>query len=227
MNIPSQKLLKEDQKKGIGWYVVNINTLIFCIKDGQLNILLEKREFEPENGKWIIPGKFLNYNLSPEDTVRVKLKEILDVEDAYIEQLYLFGNPNKSLGKRVVTSTYLLLVSEHNLRFNDSANLTWFPVKQLPELAFDSREIIQYALNRIKNKAEYTTIVAGLLPRQFRLTELQKANEIILEKPLNKRNFRTKILSMDVLQPTKKKVAGAFRPAMLYEFKERQVLSME
>lgn len=223
MNIPSQKLLLEDQKKGISWYVVNINTLIFCIKDEQLNVLLEKRNVAPEKGKWVLPGKFLNYNLSPEGTVQIKLKEILGVEESYVEQLNLFGNPNKKLGKRVVTSTYLLLVPKNNLKPNTKTEIKWFPVKQLPELGFDSEEIINYATARLKNKAKNSTIAAKLLPKRFTLTELQKANEIILERALNKRNFRTKILSLNLLKPTKEKVVGTHRPAMLYELRERKL----
>lgn len=223
MDIPSQKLLLADQKKGIGWYVVNINTLIFCIKDEQLNVLLEKRDVAPEKGKWVLPGKFLNYDLSPEETVKVKLKEVLKTDDAYIEQLYLFGNPNKKLGKRVVTSTYLLLVSRSDLKPATKTELKWFPVKQLPELAFDNEEIIQYATARLINKAKYSTIAARLLSKQFTLSELQKVNEIVLEKTLNKRNFRTKILSLNLLKPTKEKVLGAHRPAILYELKERKL----
>lgn len=223
IDIPSQKLLLADQKKGIGWYAVNINTLIFCIKDGQLNVLLEKRNVAPEKGKWVLPGKFLDYNLSPEETVQAKLKEILDTKNSYVEQLNLFGNPNKKLGKRVVTSIYLLLVSKNNLKPNTKTEIKWFPVKRLPELGFDSEEIVNFATIKLKNKAKRSTVAARLLPKQFTLSELQKVNEIILEKSLNKRNFRTKLLSLNLLKPTKKKITGAHRPAILYELKERKI----
>ena|SRR5258708_601411 len=178
-NIPSQKLLLEDQKKGIGWYAVNVASIIFCIKNNQLNVLLEKRKLPPEKNKWIIPGKFLNYDSSPEQTAQAKLQEVLGKRHSYIEQLYLFGDPERELGKRVVTSTYMLLVAETNLKQNYKTSKqsplenNWFPVKDLPELAFDTKEIIKYGIDRLKSKAEYTTIVLGLLPQKFSLTQLQ------------------------------------------------------
>lgn len=227
MDIPSQELLKEDQKKGIGWYVLNVATLVFCIKENQLNVLLEKRNIDPEKDKWVVPGKFLNYGFSPEEIAQSKLREVLGEEGNYIEQLYLFGDPDKKLGKRLLTATYLLLVRDSNLKEEDN-DLSWFPISQLPALAFDNAEIIKYGIDRLKNKASYSNIVFGLLPKKFRLSQLQNAYEVVLGKQLNKRNFRTKILSLGILKETgKKEIEGAHRPAMLYEFKNKEIVIIE
>lgn len=226
MNIPSHKLLLKDKRKGIGWYVVNIATLIFCIKDNQLNVLLEKRVISPEKNKWILPAKFLNYNFSPEQIAEKKLNEVIGKTDAYLEQLYLFGDPNKKLGKRVVTSAYMLLIPNgtFNKKPSKSQEISWFPVSNLPALAFDSKRIIEYGVKRLKNKTSHTNIIFGLLPERFRLSELQRATEIVLDTELNKRNFRTKILSSGILKPTgQKELKGAHRPAMLYQFKSREL----
>lgn len=229
-NIPSREQILDDARNDIGWYVLSVTTLILCIKDDQLNILLEKRGITPEEGMWLIPGKFLNYNRTLEETAREKLAEVLNInnpEEAYLEQLNSYSDPNKTLGKRVVTNTHLLLVPSHNLKIgkqNGIKDLQWFPVKRLPDMAFDHKSIIKNALEQLKNKIEYSDIVFSLLPNKFRLSTLQRAYEIILGKKLNKRNFRTKILSLNLLKETgQKEIEGAHRPAMLYQFKNRKV----
>ncbi|MBU1031401.1 NUDIX domain-containing protein [Patescibacteria group bacterium] len=220
-DIPSQEQILKDRQKGIGWYVLNVATLIFTIQEDRLKILLEKRTASPEERKWVILGKFLDYGKTLEETAQSKLQEIFGSTRAYLEQLYLYGDPDKKIGKKVLTIIYLLLVPNGKIK---ESNLQWFPVQKLPVMAFDNKEIIKYGCQRLQNKATNTTIVAGFLPKKFRLSELQKAYEIVLEKSLNKRNFRTKILSLGILKKTgEMEKKGAHRPAMLYQFKKEGI----
>lgn len=230
LNVPGRQQLLRDARNNIGWYALSVVTLIFCIKSEQLNILLEKRNVTPEKGKWLIPGKFLSYHHTLAETARKKLGEVLNInnpQETYLEQLNSYNDPSNIFGKRVVTTTYLLLVPSHNLKMNkqkENQNLQWFPVNKLPVLAFDHASIIQKALEKLKDKIEYSNIVFSLLPNKFRLSTLQKTYEVILNKKLNKRNFRTKILSLELLCETgEKEIKGAHRPAKLYQFKTRQL----
>ena len=99
----------------------------------------------------------------------------------------------------------------------------WFPVEALPDLAFDNKQVVDYALTRLRNKLEYTNVAYSLLPKSFTLSELQAVYESIVGRPLDKRNFRRRMLSLSIIRPTVRTVArGAHRPAELFEFTSRQ-----
>jgi 8-oxo-dGTP diphosphatase len=110
----------------------------------------------------------------------------------------------------------------------DAAEARWFAVAELPRLAFDHSQIVQVALDRLRGKLEYSNIVYALLPAQFRLSELQKVYETILDTKLDKRNFRKKILSLDLVEATPQvDRSGAHRPAQLFRFKQNEVLFLK
>ncbi|OQA02918.1 MAG: hypothetical protein BWY68_00884 [bacterium ADurb.Bin400] len=110
----------------------------------------------------------------------------------------------------------------------DVTEAKWFPVNDLPELAFDHRQVIDYAIKRLRWKLEYTSVAYSLLEEEFTLTDLQRIYEIILNRPFDKRNFRKKILSLNLVEPTGKKVVrGVHRPAQTYRFKKRQLSLVE
>lgn len=229
-DIPSREQLLKDKKNDIGWYVLSVITLIFSIKDNKLSILLEKRQIQPEKDKWMLPGKFLNYGRDFETTAKQKLKEIFSANSkkVYLEQLFTYVDPSKSLGKRVITTACLLLVPNSSfkkeLEQSTSKNFQWFSIGDLPLLAFDHKSIINIALERLQKKISFSNVVAALLDGKFRLSTLQKVYEIILNKRLNKRNFRQKIKELDLLRATgEKEIEGAHRPAMLYQFKSREI----
>jgi 8-oxo-dGTP diphosphatase len=201
---------------------VTVDVLMMSLRQRDLQILLIKRRSWPYEGMWAIPGGFVNIDESLESAAKRELQEETGVQDVYLEQLYTFGEPERDPRTRVITVVYFALLDTERLQVkaaSDAADVGWFSVYDLPSLAFDHDEIIEYALNRLRGKLDYTTIAFNLLPEQFTLRELQQVYEIILHKKLDKRNFRKKILATGILEDTgAKKMEGTHRPARLYRF---------
>ncbi len=201
---------------------VTVDVLMMSLRQRDLQILLIKRAAWPYEGMWAIPGGFVNRDESLEFAAKRELQEETGVQDVYLEQLYTFGDPGRDPRTRVITVVYFALLDAERVQVraaSDAADVSWFSVYELPPLAFDHAEIVEYALNRLRGKLDYTTIAFNLLPDQFTLRELQRVYEIILHKRLDKRNFRKKILSTGILEDTgDKKMEGTHRPARLYRF---------
>ncbi len=206
---------------------VTVDLGIFTVDSDALKVMLVKRAEEPFAGCWSLPGGFLKQGESLEEAAMRVLKDKASVGDVYLEQLYTFGSPDRDPRARVITVTYFALIPWKRLSQPDSqkiTDLTWASVHHLPRLAFDHKAILQYAVRRLRAKAGYSNIVYGLLPEQFRLSELQSMYEAILNEKLDKRNFRKRMLASGLLQETgKREVAGAHRPAMLYTFKRKEI----
>jgi 8-oxo-dGTP diphosphatase len=153
-----------------------------------------------------------------------ELQEETNVTDVYLEQLFTFGDPGRDPRGRVISVSYFALISAEHRELaasSDTTDVAWYSVYKLPKLAFDHASIIEYALRRLRYKLDYTSVGFQLLPKKFTLTELQRIYEIILNKKLDKRNFRKKILSLGILEPLEEtKMEGPHRPAKLYSFVE-------
>lgn len=203
---------------------VAVDTIIFTVDGKDLKVLLIKRKIEPFKGMWAIPGGFVRMGETLEQAARRELFEETNVSNIYLEQLYTFGDPGRDPRAWVVTIAYFALISSERLEIKadtDAEDVDWFSMYSLPPLAFDHEKILKYALERLRNKLSYTTIGFQLLPKKFTLTEIQKVYEIILNKPIDKRNFRKKILSENMLTELEEtKMDGVHRPARLYQFKE-------
>lgn len=210
---------------------VTVDVVIFSLADDALQVLLIKRESPPFAHMWAIPGSFIKMNESLEEAAVRALADETGVEDVYTEQLYTFGKPDRDPRTRVITIAYFALVPHdaiHHKAGRDASETSWFTVSKLPSLAFDHAEIVEYAYQRLRYKLEYTSVGFQLLPDVFTLTELQKAYEIILDEPLDKRNFRRKILAAEILEETgEKKKDGEGRPAMLYRYREDAVAEVK
>lgn len=210
---------------------VTVDVVIFSLADDALQVLLIKRESPPFAQMWAIPGSFIKMNESLEEAAVRALADETGVEDVYTEQLYTFGKPDRDPRTRVITIAYFALVPHdaiHHKAGRDASETSWFTVSKLPPLAFDHAEIVEYAYQRLRYKLEYTSVGFQLLPDVFTLTELQKAYEIILDEPLDKRNFRRKILAAEILEETgEKKKDGEGRPAMLYRYREDAVAEVK
>jgi 8-oxo-dGTP diphosphatase len=200
---------------------VAVDIVIFTIRAGELRVLLVKRGIPPFAGQFAIPGGFVLKEESLDQAALRELREETGVGDVYLEQLYSFGDPGRDPRGRVISVAYYALISADRSRVvagTDAADATWCAVRELPTLAFDHRKILDYALERLRNKLEYTTVGFQLLPSKFSLTELQEVYEAILDKKLDKRNFRRKLALLKVLRPTREYRRGERRPARLYEF---------
>lgn len=204
---------------------VTVDLVIFTIAGGDLKVLLIRRAQEPFKSKWALPGGFVEMDEALEKAAARELQEEVGVSDVYLEQLFTFGEPKRDPRGRTISVAYFALVdaTRQTIRAaDDAADAQWHSVFKPPRLAFDHRQILDYAVWRLRNKIEWTTVGYELLPKKFTLSELQRVYEIILQKPVDKRNFRKRILAqgqIHELQETRND--GAHRPARLYAFKAK------
>jgi 8-oxo-dGTP diphosphatase len=204
---------------------VTVDVIVFTVKNNDLKVILVKRKYEPFKKMWVIPGGFVRVEESLENAAKRELLEETNVKDVFMEQLYTFGEPKRDPRGRVITVAYFALVGSKKATLkasSDAAEAKWHSVYSLPELGFDHKKIMDYALQRLRYKLEYTTAAFQFLPEMFTLTELQAVYEIVFNKQLDKRNFRKKILSLGLIEYTgKMKRDVAHRPAKLYSFSKK------
>lgn len=201
---------------------ITVDCVVFGLDEGDLKLLLIERNLEPFKGKWALPGGFVHLSETLENAARRELEEEAGLQDVFLEQLYTFSDLNRDPRERVVTVAYYALVNinDHDVRAaTDAADAAWFDVTDLPCLAFDHEEIVDTAITRLKGKVRYQPIGFELLPKKFTLSQIQHLYEVILENKIDKRNFRKKILKMDVLIELDEIQKGvAHRAARLYRF---------
>ncbi len=202
---------------------LTVDIVVFTIQENQLHVLLIQRAEEPFIGMWALPGGFVRMKESLEEAAYRELEEETGVKEAYLEQLYTYGDPERDPRGRVVTVAYFALIpADASVNFTKGSDVTatrWFPIDEIPPLGFDHTEIIAYALRRLRYKLEYTAVGFELLPEEFTLSELQATYEIILGEEIDKRNFRRRILQADVIEATANMRTGEGRPARLYRYR--------
>jgi 8-oxo-dGTP diphosphatase len=209
---------------------VTVDVIIFTLREGDLQVLLIKRRNPPFEGMWAIPGGFVDIGESLEEAALRELEEETGVRDVYLEQLYTFGDVGRDPRGRVITVAYFALVPASSIdphAGSDAAEARWWSAYDLPSLAFDHKDILAYALQRLRYKLEYSAVGFELLPETFTLSELQAAYEIVLGEKLDKRNFRRKILSAEVIEETGMVRGGEGRPAKLYHFRDDAVAEVK
>lgn len=198
--------------------------VVLTVLNSALEVLLTLRPEPPFEGQWSLPGGFVGPNESADNAAARELHTKAGVENVYLEQLYTFSDPKRDPRSRVVSVAYYALVSPDRLTDQKGLRETrWFPMQDAPpvDLAFDHAEILKTTIERIRGKLEYAPIGFQLLPPQFTLTELQRVHEAILGRPIDKRNFRSKILKSGLIQELNEFRTGAHRPARLYAFTQR------
>jgi 8-oxo-dGTP diphosphatase len=210
---------------------VTVDVVILTVRERKLEALLINRRNWPYEGMWALPGTFIEPDESLEEAARRRLERETGVRDVYLEQLYTFGDPSRDPRMRVITVVYYALIRPDQLRVRGSeeaGHAQLFSAYDHPPLAFDHAEILDYTLQRLRGKLEYTTIGFQLLADEFTLSELQEVYEAILNRPLDKRNFRKKLLLMRIVEPTPHtKMVGQHRPAVLYRFDPRAKSSVD
>jgi len=201
--------------------LVAVDCVIFGFDKGLLKLLLLKRNFEPGLGKWSLAGGFLQRKESLVEAADRVLCKLTGLKDVFLEQLYAYGNPARDPGERVVSVTYfaLLKVEDYYKDLVIENGAHWQAIENIPELLFDHGEMVEKALCRLRLVAKSQPIGFELLPAKFTLPQLQSLYEAIYQKELDKRNFRKKILSMDLLDKLDEKdKSSSKKGAFLYRF---------
>lgn len=210
---------------------LTVDVVTFSLRDERLQVLLIQRLDAPYAGMWALPGGFVQMDESLEVAAERELYEETGVENIYLEQLYTYGDPQRDPRGRVVTIAYFALVpSDKPVRSeggSDAGKACWFAVDELPDLAFDHGDIVQYALQRLRYKLEYSAVGFELLPEAFSLSEIQQTYEMILGEKLDKRNFRRRILEAGIIEATEEMRTGEGRPARLYRYRPDAVAEVK
>ena len=211
--------------------VIATDVVIFTVHEEQLKVLLIKMKKKPFGGMWAIPGGLVRGKESVDEAAQQHLIEKTGVHDVFLEQLYTFGRVDRDPFGRVVSVAYIALIPNAGITLKTTADyddVAWFPIKKLPRLAYDHHEILEMAVQRLKAKLGYSTISYSLLPKEFTLRQLQHIYEVILGHQLDKRNFRKKSVSLNLLKKTgKKRTRDISRPAELYVFAKRSPLFID
>jgi 8-oxo-dGTP diphosphatase len=190
---------------------VTTDCIIFGFDAGEIKVLLVERGIEPFQGRWALPGGFLQMDENADECAQRELFEETGLENVFIEQLYTFSDVDRDPRGRVITVSYFALVKLANYKVqagDDAKNAKWFPISKVPSLAFDHDRILRVALNRLRGKIRYQPIGFELLPEKFTMPELQTLYETILEMQLDRRNFRRKILDTGLLIDHRESVKG-------------------
>jgi 8-oxo-dGTP diphosphatase len=205
---------------------VTADCVVFGLDQDDLKVLLIQRDFDPFEGYWALPGGFAVVGESIEDTARRELEEETGLKGLFLEQLYTFGEPERDPREHVITIAYFALtnLSAHEVQAaTDARNAAWFELDDVPQLAFDHNLILKTAYERLQGKIRYQPIGFELLPHKFTLRQLQQMYQKILDRRLDKRNFRKKILKMDILEELDEiETDVAHRAARLYKFEKEK-----
>jgi len=196
---------------------VAVDAVIFGYETKNLSVLLIKRGIEPFKNSWALPGGLVLEEESLEEAVKRELREETGIKINYLEQLYTFGNPNRDPRNRVVSVSYFGLVKPNHFKIKgdtDAIEAKWFHIDELPPLAFDHKKIVSTAKERLKSKLIYQPIGFDLLNKEFPFSDLEHLYTSILEKGIDRRNFRKKIMSFGIVEETDKMYQkGSGRPA--------------
>ncbi len=203
-----------------------VSTVIFALRphpeSGLMTLWLPlvRRIREPYEGQWALPGGPLEATKTSPAGARTPSQRTTGLTRNYLEQLYAFGSLDRSPDDRVVSIVYWALVQPDEVaRAVDGENVEWFVADELPPLAFDHTEIVDYALARLRAKITYTPIAHGFLPREFTLAELRAVHEAVLRTHLDPANFRRQALASKTLVPTGTCLQGtSHRPPALFRF---------
>jgi len=198
-----------------------VDCIIFGIHDGQLSVLLTKRRFEPEKGKWSLMGGFVGKNESLDEAAHRVLTELTGLDNIYMDQVGAFGAVDRDPGERVVSVAYYALVNIADIDRSviERHDSHWMPINDVPPLGFDHPEMIAKARVRIRRKFATEPLAFNLLPQLFTLTQMQILYETVLGETIDKRNFRKRIGEIKSIVPTDQiDKAGSRRGARLYKF---------
>ena len=210
---------------------LTVDIVVFTLRANSLQVLLIQRAGEPYRGKWALPGGFVHIEEDLETAARRELEEETGLFDAYLEQFHTFGAPQRDPRGRVVTIAYYALIPAKapiwSAGGSDAAQARWFPICDLPKLAFDHDKIIEYGLKRLRHTLANTAVAFELHPVEFPLSEIQRTYEIILGEKLDDRKFLQRILSVGVIEEVTAIPTGKGRSARRYRFRQDAVMEIK
>lgn len=201
---------------------VAVDAVVFGYSKNKLQILLIQQKYGIEKNQWALPGGFVKDEETLDQAVLRELKEETGIQANYFEQLYTFGDVQRDKRFRVVSVAYLALINSKNYTLKadtDAKDVKWFDLHELPKLAFDHDKILEKGLTRLKSKISYQPIGFELLKNEFPFSDIENLYQTILDRKVDRRNFRKKLLSFGFLEETQKfykPTSG--RPAKLFKF---------
>lgn len=208
---------------------LTVDAIVFGYsKNEGVSVLLIRRKYPPYKDKWALPGGFVLEKESLEEAVKRELLEETGITVNYLEQLYSFGDPDRDPRQRIVSVAYFALVKSalfQQLKAStDADEARWFSINNLPSLAFDHKEIVKKAIERVRTKIRYEPIGFELLDKKFPFADLEKLYAALLDRPIDRRNFTKKILSLDLLEDTGELApsTGAGRPSKIFQFNKKR-----
>jgi 8-oxo-dGTP diphosphatase len=204
---------------------LTVDIVVFALDERDLQVMLVQRDLAPFAGDWALPGGFVRVEEALDAAAARELRDETGLGNIFLEQLFTFGATDRDPRERVVTVAYFALVNlaGHAVAAStDARSAAWFSVNDVPSLAFDHQQILDVALERLRTKVRYQPLGFELLPEKFTLRQLQHLYEIILDRPLDKRNFRKKVLSMGIIKETSEiETDVAHRAARLFRFDKK------
>ena len=205
-------------------FYVGIDCIIFGFNEGELNLLLLKRNFQPAMGEWSLMGGFVQQGESVDNAAKRVLAELTGLENVYMEQVGSFGEVERDPGERVISVAYyaLININEYDRELVHQHNAYWVNTNKFPPLIFAHPQMVKQARELMQQKASTEPIGFNLLPKLFTLSQLQSLYEAIYGEQIDKRNFRKRIAEMDYIEKTDKiDKTGSKRGAALYKFNEK------
>ena len=204
-------------------FYIGIDCIIFGFSEGEISLLLLKRNFEPAMGEWSLMGGFVQKDESVDDAAKRVLAELTGLENVYMEQVGTFGAIDRDPGERVISVAYyaLININEYDRNLVQQHNAHWAEINEIPPLVFDHPQMVKQARIMLQKKASSEPIGFNLLPSLFTLFQLQSLYEAIYGEPLDKRNFRKRVADLNYIEKTDKiDKTGSKRGAALYKFNE-------
>ncbi|MGH8011452.1 MAG: NUDIX hydrolase [Candidatus Binataceae bacterium] len=209
---------------------VAVDTVLFAIEERRPRCYLVQLKRGKLAGRWAFPGGLVRVGEMLDEAARRELYDATGLAQPYLEQLFTFGDPSRDPTSHVVSVAYVALTDDPARVHSCSAKYAagrWFETLALPPLAYDHALMANYAMRRLKSKLEYTNIACNLLPSTFTFAELEELYATVLNRTLDRRNFRRRIMAMSLLRRMPLKRHGRHRPATLYSFAQRSLQVIE
>ncbi|MGD1948431.1 MAG: NUDIX domain-containing protein [Leptolyngbyaceae cyanobacterium] len=211
---------------------LTVDCVVFGIdRTNGLQVLLIERQLPPFAEEWALPGGFVHLEESLDQAARRELQEETGVTGLFLEQLHTYGKPNRDPRGHTVTVAFYALVNlwDHQIKAaTDAKQARWWSLNELPDLAFDHAVIVEGAIAALRFHIRHRPIGFELLPTKFTLTQLQQLYEVVLARPFDKRNFRKKLLKLDILVALdEKEINVSHRAAQLYQFEHTKYLERQ